>query len=402
MLKPQQAATTVLLGALIAVAPLAMDIYLASMPSMTRSLAAPPERVQLTLSLYMYAWGLAQLVVGPLADRFGRRPLLIGGLAVFVVASAACAASRSIDALIAARVLQAVAVATVAVVPRAVVRDLYAGDRAAHILSLMGMVLGFAPILAPVLGSHLHTWLGWQANFVFVAMYGVIALVCVYRGLPETLEAPDPRATDVRVMARNYAHLLRSRRFVGYLLVAAFTSSGLFAFLAGSAFVFVSVLGQTEEGFGLLFASVMIGNITGATLGSRLVTRWGIDRMIRRATSLMLVAGGMLAGLAWAGVGSSLAVVIPMFFFMIALMMTLPQSMAGGLTPFPGMAGSAASLLSFAQFVIASSAALAVGLAFDGTTRPMTTVIALSGLAAFVAFRWLVADTRTAPAVLRE
>lgn len=390
MLKAKQPATIVLLGALIAVAPLAMDIYLASMPSMTRSLSASPEQVQLTLSLYMYGWGFAQLLVGPLSDRFGRRPLLIAGLAIFVTASAGCAASRSIEALIAARVVQALAMGTVAVVPRAVVRDLYAGNHAARILSLMGMVLGIAPIVAPVIGSHLHAWLGWQANFVFVAVYGAIALGFVAWGLPETLKARNPRATDPKTMFGNYARLLRSRRFVGYLLVAAFTSSGLFAFLAGSAFVFVSVLGQTEQGFGLLFASVMVGNIIGATLGSRLITRWGIDRMIRRATWLMLLAGLTLAALAWSGAASPLAVVVPMFFFMLALMMTLPQAMAGGLTPFPQIAGSAASLLSFVQFAIASSAALVVGLAFDGTVRPMATVIAVAAFLAFAAFRWLV------------
>lgn len=390
VLKPEHPATTVLLGALIAAAPLAMDIYLASMPSMTRSLAATPEQVQLTLSLYMYGWGFAQLLAGPLSDRFGRRPLLIGGLSVFVLASAACAAATTIQTLIAARIVQAAAMASVAVVPRAVVRDLYAGNKAAHVLSLMGMVLGIAPIVAPVIGSHLHTWLGWQANFVFVALYGTLALACVAVGLPETLKARNPRATDVGMMLRNYARLLRSRRFVGYLLVAAFTSSGLFAFLAGSAFVFVSVMGRSEQGFGVLFASVMLGNLTGATIGSRLVQRWGIDRMIARASLAMLLAGAALVTLAWLDVTHPLAIVAPMFLYMAALMMTLPQSMAGGLTPFPEIAGAAAALLSFAQFVIASTAALLVGVAFDGTTRPMATVIAAAALLTFVAFRMLV------------
>ena len=199
---------TVLLGALIAVAPLAMDIYLASMPSMTRSLHTTADTVQLTLSLYMYGWGAAQLFVGPLSDRYGRRPLLVGGLALFVLASAACAASRSIEMLIAARVVQAMSMATVAVVPRAVVRDLYSGDRAAHVLSLMGMVLAIAPIVAPVIGSHLHAWLGWQANFVFVALYGAVALACVAWGLPETLRQRNPRATHVGPMLRNYGRLV--------------------------------------------------------------------------------------------------------------------------------------------------------------------------------------------------
>src|SRR5437762_2117530 len=247
-----------MLGALIAIAPLAMDIYLASMPSMTRALHASPEHVQLTLSVYMYGWGAAQLLAGPLSDRFGRRPALLCGLAVFGAASAACALSTNVTMLIAARGVQALSMGAVAVVPRAIVRDLYVGDRAAHILSLMGVVLGVAPIIAPILGSHLHVWFGWQANFVFVAAYGVLLLAWVGCGLPETLRNPDRRATVPAVMVANFGRLLRSRRYIGYMLVAAFTMSGLFAFLAGSAFVFVVVMGQSEQGFGFLFGTVML------------------------------------------------------------------------------------------------------------------------------------------------
>ncbi|HZI83027.1 MAG TPA: multidrug effflux MFS transporter [Casimicrobiaceae bacterium] len=390
MLRRDQPAMTVLLGALIAVAPLAMDIYLASMPSMTRALSATPEQVQLTLSLYMYGWGLSQIFVGPLTDRYGRRPLLVAGLAVFVAASLACAASRDIHMLIAARIAQAIGMATVAVVPRAVVRDLYTGEHAARILSLMGIVLGIAPVIAPIIGSHLHVWFGWRANFLFVAAYGAIALAIVAGALPETIRARDRRATVPRVILANYARLLRSRSYVGYTLVAAFASSGLFAFLAGSAFVFVSVMGTGEQGFGFLFGAVMLGNITGASIGSRLVTRLGIDRLLGFSTWLMLASGGLLAVLAWARIAHPLAIVAPMFLFMIALMTTTPQATAGALTAFPDIAGSAASLLLFCQFVLASTSALIVGMSFDGSQRPMAVTIAAATLLVFAAFRMLV------------
>jgi DHA1 family bicyclomycin/chloramphenicol resistance-like MFS transporter len=383
-------ASTILLGALIAAAPFAMDIYLASMPSMTRALAASPREVQLTLTVYMYCWGAAQLVAGPLSDRYGRRPVLLGGLVVFVLASSACALATTVGMLIAARGAQALAIAAIAVVPRAVVRDQYSGDRAAHVLSLMGMVLGVAPVVAPILGSHVHLWFGWQANFVLVALYGTALLGCVYAALPETLRTRDMTATRPAVVVTNYRRLLCSRRFVGYMLVAAFTMAGLFAFLAGSSFVFVTVMGQGEQGFGLLFGAVMLGNITGATIGSRLVRRWGIDTMIRRASILLVGAGLAVAALAWAGVAHPLAVVVPMFFYMVALMTTMPQATAGALTPFPEIAGAASSLLSFVQFGLASTAALAVGLAFDGTSRAMATVTAAGAVCAFVAFRLLI------------
>ena len=381
---------TLLLGGLIAVAPLAMDIYLASMPSMAGALAASDEKVQLTLSLYMYAWGAAQIVVGPLTDRFGRRPALMGGLGLFIAASAVCAAARSIDTLIAARVVQAVAMASVAVVPRAVVRDLYAGEQAARMLSLMGVVLGIAPVVAPIIGSHLHVWFGWQANFIFVAVYGVAALAGVIFALPETIRSRSPRAMKVGVMLGNYARLLRSRAYLGYLLIAAFATSGLFAFLAGSSFVFVSVIGTGEEGFGLLFGIVMAGNITGSTIGSRLVARLGIDRMLQYSTALMLVSGLAVALLAWARVTHPLAIVVPMFAFMVAFMTTMPQATAGALTPFPEIAGSASSLLSFCQLLLASTAALLVGMTFDGTQRPMATAIAVASVLTFGAYRTLI------------
>ena len=377
-LKSDSAAITLMLGALIAIAPLAMDIYLASMPSMAGALATSPERIQLTLSVYMYGWGAAQLLATGHSPQRGCR----------------CALADNVATLIAARAMQALSIATIAVVPRAVVRDLYAGDRAAHMLSLMGVVLGVAPIVAPILGSHLPVRFGWQANFMFVAAYGFALLGWVGYGLPETLRARDRRATVPAVMLANFKRLLHSRVYVRYMLVAAFTMSGLFAFLAGSAFVFVAVMGKSEQGFGYLFGTVMLGNITGATLASGLVRRWGIDRMIARATALSLVAGVAMGVLAWARVAHPLAIVVPMFAYMMALMATMPPAMAGGLTPFPEIAGSASALLSFVQFVVASSAALAVGLTFDGTPRAMATVIALAAILSFASFRLVV---RTKP-----
>jgi len=398
MLKAGHPAMTVLHGAVIAIAPLAMDVYLASMPSMARALSTTPDKVQLTLSVYMFAWGAVQLVAGPMSDRFGRRPLLLGGLAIFVAASAACALSRTIEMLIASRFVQAVGMATVVVVPRAVVRDLHSGNLAARMLSAMGMVLGIAPIVAPVLGSHLHVWFGWQSNFVFVALYGALAWMCVAAGLPETLARRDATALDPTMMLRNFATLLRSRRYIGYLLVAGFTSSGLFAFLAGSAYVFVSGLGTGERGFGVLFSMVMLGNITGATIASRVVVRLGLDRLIAYGTWLMLAAGLSMAALAWARIEHPAALVVPMFLFMGAFMATMPQATAGALTPFPRIAGSAASLMSFFQFVLAATVAQIVGVAFDGTARPMASAIAIAAALSFLSFRTLVTRRASAPA----
>jgi DHA1 family bicyclomycin/chloramphenicol resistance-like MFS transporter len=378
---------TLLLGALIATPPLAMDIYLASMPTMAGALSATTSEVQLTLSVYMYGWGIAQLFAGPLSDRYGRRPVLLASLFVFVGASLFCALSRDVYMLIGGRLVQAVSIASIGVVPRAAVRDLYTGDKAAHILSLMGVVLGIAPVVAPIIGSNLHVWLGWQSNFVAVAIYGAVLWLCVYVALPETLARRDVRATVPRVVVANYRQLLASRAYVGYLLVAAFGYSGLFAFLAGSAFVFVDVMGAGERSFGIMFGSVMLGNIIGAMIGSRVVQMIGIPRLVRLATRLMLVAGLALGVFALLGVRHPLAVIVPMFAFMVTFTMTMPPAIAGALTPFPQIAGSASSLLAFCQFVVASTAALAVGLTLDGTTRPMSLAIAVASVGTFLSVR---------------
>jgi len=380
-------ASTLLLGALTAAAPFAMDSYLASLPSMTHSLSASTAEVQLTLSVYMYGGGVAQLFAGPLSDRFGRRPALLWALGVFVVASIACALSRNVFMLIGGRLVQAVSMASIAVVPRAVVRDLYSGDKAAHILSVMSIVLGIAPIVAPLIGSNLHVLFGWQSNFVLVAIYAAVLAYFVHATLPETLASPDMRATAPRAMLANFGRLLRSPEYVGFMLVAAFAFSGLFAFLAGSAFVFVSVMGQGERGFGVMFGTVMLGNVTGAVIGTRLIRRLGIARQVRLGTALMLAAGVALGTLALLDVRHPFAVIAPMFAYMLTFQLTMPPAVAGALTPFPRIAGSASSLLGFCQFVVASTAALVVGLTLDGTTRPMALTIAVASLLAFASLR---------------
>jgi DHA1 family bicyclomycin/chloramphenicol resistance-like MFS transporter len=376
-----------LLGALTAVGPLSLDLYLPAFPTLARDFGVTASRVQLSLTACLIGLAAGQLIAGPLSDRWGRRrPVIVGALAYSAV-TLLCAVAPSAETLTAARLVQGLAGGVGVVVSRAIVRDLYSGERAAHTLALMGMVLGFAPVVAPILGSHMHAWFGWQSNFVLVALYAGVLWYCVHALLPETLAKRDASALVPRIALANFARLLRSRAFVGYMLVASFGFSGLFAFLAGSAFVFVAVMGESEQGFGVLFGTVMLGNITGSTLGSRLVRRVGIRAIVRAGTALMLAAGIALGALALADVRHPLAIVVPMFAFMVAFMLTMPPATAGALTPFPDIAGSAASLLSFCQFLVASSAALVVGVAFDGTTRPMALTIGVASVAAFVAFR---------------
>ncbi len=374
-LSPNSVGLTVLLGALTALGPMSMDIYLVSVPSMTEAFHTGVAEVQLTLSLYMAGFALGQLFYGPISDGLGRRPALALGLAMHVAASLVCALSTSIETMIWARLFQSTGVCGAFVVARSVVRDLHTRERAARLLSYMGMVTGMAPIVAPILGSYLHVAFGWRANFFFVTGYGLLSLLAVVFLFAETNRAPDPRAMSPGRIVRNFAALLGHRAFFGYACTSACATGALLSFISGASLVFLRVFGFPDRDFGFLFGFIMIGNIGGAALGSQLVMRYGIERLLMRAVLLSMAAGVGMAVLAWAHVDHILAVLIPMFLFMLGFSLVLPQSMAGALSPFPHLAGNASALLGVVQWTFASLVGEAVGVLFDGTQRPMATVI---------------------------
>lgn len=368
-------AMTVLLGALTAIGPMSMDIYLVSVPSMAESFGATVGEVQLTLSVYMVGFALGQLIYGPLADGFGRRPALLGGLVVYVIASLAASLAGSIETLIVARLFQSLGMCAGVVVSRAIVRDLYERERAARLLSYMALVMGLAPIVAPIIGSYLHVAFGWRANFIFVTAYGLAALLVVAFRFQETNRRIDPGALSPRRIMSSWRILVTHRAFIGFTLTSACIGGALFAFISGAPFVFLTVFGFPESAFGYLFGCVMVGHMTGSWLGSRLVMRYRIEGLLFRGVSLAVVAGVSMAALAWAHVDHIAAVLGPMFLFMVAFALVLPQAMAGALSPFPHMAGNASALLGLFQFSFASLVGIAVGAMFDGTQRPMAEVI---------------------------
>jgi len=399
VLKSAGSGMTVLLGALVAIAPLSMDIYLPSLPSMTRALGTTADQVQLTISVYMFGWGVAQLFAGPIADRFGRRPAFLWALVVYVLASVACALAQDIGTLVAARFAQALGMAAVAVVPRAVVRDLHAGERAARMLSTMMLVLGVAPVVAPILGAELHVRFGWRANFAFVTLYGALLWLAVRFGLPETLRAPDTTALDPRVMLRQLAARARVAALRRLRADDRRRVSGLFAFLAGSAFVFVDAMGESERWYSVYLGLVSLGVFAGTALVApraaahrpRTPDRGEHRRNARRGCD----DGGARV----ARRPRPLAVAAPMFVFMAAYMGTVPQATAGRSRPTRTSRAAPRRLMSFVQFVIAASVALVVGFAFDGTARPMRGRSPPASVLSFVAFRcWCDAPRRLHPA----
>lgn len=390
VLRPDSLALMLFLAGVAAVGPLSTDMYLPSLPDMTRVFGVDVSMIQLTLSVFIAGFAAAQLVYGPLSDRYGRLPMLLGGLGIFFAASLACAFAPDIETLIGLRFIQALGASAGPVLSRAIVRDLRDREGAARMLSYLGAVMGFAPAAGPVIGGILHGAFGWQANFIALAALGGCAWLLVRILLRETLAHPDPHALDSRRLAANYAAILGDREFLGRGLTGAFAFSGLFAFISGSSFVLIDALGVASENFGYYFGLIILGFVAGALTSGRLVPRVGLDRLLARSIGVLPLAGLAMAGLAWGGVASVAAVVAPMVLYMFAVGFVLPNALAAALAPYPKKAGRASAMFGALQMASGALAGAAVGILHDGTPAPMATIIAAMGLCAFAAHTLLV------------
>jgi MFS transporter, DHA1 family, multidrug resistance protein len=253
MLRPNTFALTATLALMTALGPLSMDMYLASLPDIERLMAATTADTQLTISIYLIGFAIAQILYGPVSDRYGRRPVLLFALALFTAASLACAAAWSIDVLIAARFVQALGGAGAAVIARAIVRDLYAGPRAGRELSLMGAVMALAPIIAPAVGGLLHIAFGWQSNFLLVVVAGAIIAAVVWKLLPETAPQRADKPISLMSIIGGFGTFLADKRYLAYLGIITFSFAGLFAWISGSAFVLQRIFSLDPFEFGLAF-----------------------------------------------------------------------------------------------------------------------------------------------------
>nr|WP_221195790.1 multidrug effflux MFS transporter [Halomonas organivorans] len=394
-MRPTSAATVAVLAALTALGPLATDMYLPAMPAMAEALGASPERVQLTLSVYMAGFALAQLFCGPVSDRFGRRPVMIAGFGLFLVASLLCALAPDIEWLLLGRFLQALGGAAGPVLARAAVRDIHGPVEAGRVLSYMASVMAMAPALAPIVGAGLLTTFGWTAIFWLLAGYAVLMLAILAWWLPEPLPAERRQSIAPGAILANYRMLLGQRAFVGYTLTNATAFAGMFAFLSGSSFVLIEYLGVSPGLYGVLFTLIVGGFFTGSMLSGRYSRRLGRDRLLSRATLLCALGGVTMAALALLGVHTAWAIILPHIVYMIGFGIVMPQSMAGALAPNPQCAGSASSLFGFLQMTIAALGGAMVGQFHDGTSLAMTLAIGLSGVLALAAYARLVKARQT-------
>jgi DHA1 family bicyclomycin/chloramphenicol resistance-like MFS transporter len=359
------------LPALVAFQAISTDLYLPALPAIGADLGASVEEVQLTLSLFLVGFGTAQLAWGPLSDRIGRRPPLLVGTGLYVVASLACLLAPSIEALVGARFVQAVAACSGVVLGRAVVRDLFEPAEAAKVLAYLGTAMALAPIFGPVLGGWLTMAFGWRSTFAALALFGLLCLAGVLLAVPETNRRKDPQATSPARLAANYAALLGDRRYLARVALAAFGYAGIFSFISGSPHVLIDAVGLRPDQYGLCFAAGVAGWMAGTFAAGRLNRRLGLPGLLRLGTRLSAVAA--LVGLGWALAArpSWPSVVAPMFLFMLGAGFTLPTAMALAIGPHPEKAGLASALLGFLQLLFASLVGLAVSALYDRTAVPM-------------------------------
>ena len=385
-LAPQTAA--IALALLLGLQPVLTDLYLPALPLLARELDAPMSATQLTMSALILAFGLSQLVWGPLADRYGRRPVLLGSLCLLLLASLGAASASQIGWLVVWRAAQGATMAAAVVCARAMVRDLYEPHEGARVMALGLSGLGVLAIASPLVGGWLAMTFGWRSALFTVAAFSAAVLVFVWRALPETLAVRNPRALQLRTLAVNAATVLRHPGFRAWSLLVASTYGGLFTILAASSFAYIEVLGLTPLQYGMAMASGSVAYLGGTIVCRRWLLRWGLPGTVKRGAVFTLAGAiGMAACAAWPASASVALVLGSQWLYCIGHGLHQPCGQAGATGPFAQMAGVAAALAGCLLALTAFAVGLALGQTIDGSLRPMALGVAFwGGVTALIAW----------------
>lgn len=378
-----------ILGALTAVGPLAIDMYLPALPTIAREFGTAVSVVQSSLASYFIGIAIGQAFYGPLSDRLGRKPSLYLGLTLFMISSIGCARAESVNTLIAFRFLQALGGCAPIVIPRAVVRDHFDQSGSVRMLSVLMLVMGLAPILAPLIGGQLLVHFGWRAVFWLLTAYAAVWLVVVATALPESLPAARRLRQPLNAVLGVYGRLIRDRRFMGYALSGALVFAGLLAYISGSPFVFIELFHVPPERYGLYFGTNAVGIIAASQLNRWLVGRVDTHRILNIVLPVAMIAGIALVVDAYTGLGGFPGILVPLFCYIACHGFVLPNTTALAMAPHGKVAGSASALLGTFQFVLGAVCGSLIGVFANGTAVPMAAVVAGCGATAFLANRFL-------------
>lgn len=382
---------------LLAFAAISTDVYLPAMPAMARSLGAGHGEIEYTISGYLGGFAFGQLFWGPVGDRYGRKRPVAAGLVLFVIGAAGCALASSVELLILARVIQALGASAGVVLARAMVRDLYAGDRAARMLSTLMAVMAIAPMIGPLAGGAILLHWGWRAIFVLLVGVGLVALAALFT-LPETFP-PERRSGEGlgRAFAA-YGTLLESRRLLGFAGVGTCYYAGTFAFIAGSPAVYIGYYHVEPQHYGWLFAISIVGIMAANFANVRLVPRFGSERLMRMGGGVAATSGLLVGAVAVTGFGGLQALVAALFIFAGTAGFIIANSIAGALGSYPRQAGAVSAMVGAAQYGGGIAGSGLVGLLADGTPRALGLVIAGSGVGTVLCLLLVVSPAPSRPA----
>ena len=359
------------LALLLGLQPVSTDVYLPALPMLTQALGATMRGAQHTMSALILAFGIAQMVWGPVADRYGRRPVLLLGLSLYCAASAGAAWAGNIEALVVWRALQGAALAAAVVCGRAIVRDLYEPEQGAQVMALAMTGLGVIALSGPLAGGLVAASWGWRGPLVLVAVVGAATLVFVAWRLPETLRVANPQATRLAPLLRLWSEIGRHPAFRAWTLLVACTYGGLFTILAASSFIYMDVLGLSAAGYGAAMALGSLSYIAGTFVCRRWIARHGMAGAVRRGAWPTLVGGASMAVLAATGVHSVWAVLLPQCLFVFGHGIHQPCGQSGVTGPFPQAAGAASALAGLVLALVAYAVGRWLGVALDGSVRPL-------------------------------